>query len=225
MKILIAEDDPIIVDGLTHSLKQSGYAVDSVQTGGEAITAIMNHSFDLIILDLGLPKYSGVEVLARLRASNTLTPVLILTADSAIEQRVRCLDLGADDFMVKPFALSELEARVRALIRRGMSGGSAQIRHERLTFDQIGKVAYCESRLIDLSSREIALLEILLQRVGRLVSKEQLIEHLCSWGEEVSHNAIEVYIHRLRRKVEEAGVKIITVRGLGYCLERATTSI
>ena len=162
----------------------------------------------------------GLEVLRRLRARNSRLPVLILTAGDSIEQRVKGLDLGADDFMAKPFALSELEARVRALTRRGAGGGPTVIRHGPLSYDQVGRTAYMNEQMLDLSARELGLLEVLLQRTGRLVSKEQLVDHLCEWGEEVSNNAIEVYVHRLRKKIETGGVRIATVRGLGYCLEK-----
>jgi two-component system OmpR family response regulator len=174
----------------------------------------------LLILDLGLPKLSGLEVLRRLRARSSLLPVLILTAADSIEQRVNGLDLGADDYMAKPFALSELEARVRALTRRGQGGGAAIIKHGPLSYDQVGRSAYINDQMLDLSARELGLLEVLLARTGRLVSKEQLVDHLCEWGEEVSNNAIEVYVHRLRKKIEVGGVRIATVRGLGYCLEK-----
>jgi two-component system OmpR family response regulator len=147
-------------------------------------------------------------------------PVLILTAADSVEQRVKGLDLGADDYMAKPFSLQELEARVRALTRRGMGASSHLIKHGPLTLDQPGRVAYINDQLIDLSARELSLLEILLQRAGRLVSKDQLVERLCEWGEEVSNNAIEVYIHRLRKKIEHGPIRIATVRGLGYCLEK-----
>lgn len=221
MRILIAEDDSVLADGLSRSLRGSGYAVDIVQTGVDADSALVAQSFDLLILDLGLPKLTGLEVLKRLRARNSRLPVLILTAADSVDQRVRGLDLGADDYMAKPFALSELEARVRALTRRGAGGGATVLRHGALSFDQVGRVAYINEQMLDLSARELGLLEILLMRSGRLVSKEQLVDHLCEWGEEVSNNAIEVYVHRLRKKLETSGVRIATVRGLGYCLERA----
>ncbi len=220
MRILIAEDDQVIADGLLRSLRASGYAVDQVGSGSEADAALASHEFDLLILDLGLPKLHGFEVLRKLRARGSSLPVLILTAADSVEQRVKGLDLGADDYMAKPFALQELEARVRALTRRGLGGASHVIRHGPLAYDTTGRVAYLNDQMIELSARELSLLEVLLQRCGRLVSKEQLVERLCEWGEEVSNNAIEVYIHRLRKKIERGPVRIATVRGLGYCLEK-----
>jgi two-component system OmpR family response regulator len=220
MRILIAEDDSILADGLVRSLRQSGYAVDHVKSGAQADSALSMQTFDLLILDLGLPGMSGLDVLRRLRARNSNLPVLILTAADSVDERVKGLDLGADDYMAKPFALNELEARVRALTRRGACGGPTVVRHGALSFDQVGRVARINDQVLDLSARELGLLEVLLQRLGRLVSKEQLVDHLCEWGEEVSNNAIEVYVHRLRKKLEPGGVRIVTVRGLGYCLEK-----
>jgi len=225
MRILIAEDDSILADGLLRSLRHSGYAVDLVTNGTDADSALALQSFDLMILDLGLPQLSGIEVLRRLRARNSTLPVMILTAADSIEQRVKGLDLGADDYMAKPFALSELEARVRALTRRGAGGGPTVVKHGQLAFDQVGRVATINEQMVDLSARELGLLEVLLQRVGRLVSKEQLVDHLCGWGDEVSNNAIEVYVHRLRKKLEPGGVRIATVRGLGYCLEKPAPTV
>lgn len=220
MRILLAEDDSVLADGLTRSLRQSGYATDYVADGEAADSALMTQEFDLLILDLGLPKLSGLDVLRRLRSRNSPLPVLILTAADSVEQRVKGLDLGADDYMAKPFALSELEARVRALTRRGACGAPTVIKHGPLSFDQVGRIAYLHEQMLDLSAREIALLELLLQKAGRLVSKEKLVDHLCQWGDEISHNAIEVAVHRLRKKIEVDGVRIATVRGLGYCLEK-----
>ncbi len=222
MRILIAEDDPVLADGLSRSLRAVGYAVDVVATGEAADSALAAQSFDLVILDLGLPRLSGLEVLRRLRARSASVPVLILTAADGVEQRVRGLDLGADDYMAKPFALSELEARVRALTRRALGGAQNMLKHGALKLDQAGRIATINDQPIDLSARELGLLETLLGRPGRLVSKEQLVDHLCEWGEEVSNNAIEVYVHRLRKKLEPGGIRIVTVRGLGYCLERTT---
>jgi two-component system OmpR family response regulator len=221
MRILIAEDDQVLADGLMRSLRAAGAAVDHVASGTEADAALMtNTEFDLLILDLGLPRMHGLEVLRKLRARGSALPVLILTAADSVEQRVQGLDCGADDYMAKPFPLQELEARVRALVRRGAGSTSSIIRHGPLVYDQTGRVATIEGRMVDLSARELGLLEVLLQRSGRLVSKDQLVERLCEWGEEVSNNAIEVYIHRLRKKIEQGPIRIATVRGLGYCMEK-----
>ena len=220
MRILIAEDDPVLADGLSRSLRALGYAVDAVADGEQADAALAAQGFDLVILDLGLPRRSGLEVLRRLRARNGTAPVLILTAADSVEQRVKGLDLGADDYMAKPFALSELEARVRALTRRALGANQGLLRHGPLVLDLASRVARINDLPLELSARELGLLEILLQRPSRLLSKEQLVDHLCQWGEEVSSNAIEVYVHRLRKKLEPGGIRIVTVRGLGYCLER-----
>jgi two-component system OmpR family response regulator len=222
MRILIAEDDPVLADGLRRTLRQSGYAVDWAKNGGEADAALGANDFDLLILDIALPKLSGLEVLRRLRARNSRVPVLMLTALDSVTDRVRGLDAGADDYLAKPFQLAELQARARALTRRGLSGGPALMKHGSLIFDHVGRVAELFGERLELSARELSLLELLLQRAGRLVPKDQLVEHLCEWGEEVSANAIEVYVHRLRKKLAPGGVRISTVRGVGYCLEAPT---
>ena len=218
MRILLAEDDPVIADGICRALRRGGCAVDHVADGMEADAALAGQVYDLLILDLGLPRMNGIDVLKRLRARKSAQPVLILTAQDGVDDRVRGLDAGADDYLSKPFALPELEARVRALTRRG-TGQPRCIEIGQLSYDQADRVVKIGGQLVDLSAREIGLLEIFLLRVGRLVSKDQLVDHLCGWGEEVSSNAIEVYVHRLRKKLEDSGVRIVTVRGLGYCLE------
>jgi two-component system, OmpR family, response regulator len=220
MRILVAEDDAILADGVTRTLRQSGYAVDWVKNGAEADSALETDDFDLLILDIGLPRKSGLDVLKRLRLRDSHLPVLILTALDGVNDRVRGLDAGADDYLAKPFELAELEARVRALTRRGMAGSPTLLRHGALTYDQVGRIARLNGEALELSAREVSLLEIFLQRAGRLVSKDQLVSHVCEWGEEVSPNAIEVYVHRLRKKLEPGGVRIVTVRGLGYSLEK-----
>lgn len=219
MRVLLAEDDDIIADAVVRALKKSGYAVDHVASGSEADTALLSGSFDLLILDLGLPRLSGIDVLKRLRARKSPLPVIILTAQDGIEDRVRGLDAGADDYLTKPFALPELEARVRALTRRG-TGQATRIEFGPLAYDQAQRVVSANGLLLELSARETGVLEVLLLRAGRLVSKEHLVDHLCGWGEEVSTNAIEVYVHRLRKKLEPIGIHIVTLRGLGYSIEK-----
>jgi two-component system OmpR family response regulator len=225
MRVLLAEDDTVLADGLCRSLRQGGYAVDWVSTGTDADSALAAQPYDLLILDLGLPGMAGMDVLRRIRARQTPIPVLILTAADSVEQRVRGLDLGADDFMAKPFALSELEARVRALVRRSMGAVSSTVRLGELSYDQTGRIASLSGQAVELSARETGLLEVLVQRAGRLVSKEQIVDHLCEWGDEISTNAIEVYVHRLRKKLEGGGIRIATVRGLGYCLEKPVEGV
>ena len=224
MRILVAEDDAILAEGVACVLRQSGYAVDWVKNGAEADSALTANHFDLLILDLGLPKKSGLDVLKRLRAADSRLPALILTALDGVSDRVRGLDAGADDYLSKPFDLAELDARVRALTRRGMTGSPTLLQHGALKYDQVGRCASLNGQPLELSAREVSLLEVFLQRAGRLVSKDQLVSHLCEWGEEVSPNAIEVYVHRLRKKLEPGAVRIVTVRGLGYSLERPAVS-
>ena len=224
MRILLAEDDKVIADGLIRTLRRAGYAVDHVASGADADGALSAPGYDLVILDLGLPRLPGIDVLRRLRARKSAIPVLVLTAQDGVEDRVRGLDAGADDYLTKPFALPELEARVRALSRRG-TGQTSTIELGDLCYDQADRVVKIRGTVVELSAREVGVLESFLLREGRLVSKDQLVDQLCGWGEEVSSNAIEVYIHRLRKKLEGSGLRIVTVRGLGYCLEveRAAT--
>jgi two-component system OmpR family response regulator len=220
MRILIVEDDPVLTDGLSRSLRQANYAVDCATDGQQADNILTGQTYDLAILDLGLPKIDGFEVLKRLRRRGSSIPVLVLTAKDALEDRVRGLDLGADDYLTKPFELPELEARVRALIRRGQSGGAALLVNGPLTLDTGGRRASLDGSPLELSARELGVLEVLMLRSGRVVNKEQLAEQMYGWDEEVGANAIEVYVHRLRKKLEPAGVSIRTIRGLGYLLEK-----
>jgi len=220
MRILIVEDDPVLADGLMRSLRAFDYAVDCATDGGEADHVLAAQNYDLVILDIGLPKLDGYEVLRRLRRRGSKTPVLFLTARDGLDDRIRGLDLGGDDYLTKPFDLPELEARVRAHIRRGQSGGGSLLVHGALTLDTAGRRATLNGEPLDLSAREFGVLEVLMLRSGRVVNKDQLAEQLYGWDEEVGPNAIEVYVHRLRRKLEPAGVAIRTIRGLGYLLEK-----
>jgi two-component system OmpR family response regulator len=194
--------------------------VDRAADGGEADHVLTAQNYDLVILDIGLPKLDGYEVLRRLRRRGSKTPVLFLTARDGLDDRVRGLDLGGDDYLAKPFDLPELEARVRALIRRGQSGGGSLLVHGALTLDTAGRRAMLNGERLELSARELGVLEVLMLRSGRVVNKDQLAQQLYGWDEEVGANAIEVYVHRLRRKLEPAGVAIRTIRGLGYLLEK-----
>lgn len=220
MRILLVEDDPLLADGLARALRQSGYLVDIASDGKAADRWLEAESFDLTILDLGLPELDGSEVLRRLRQRKQHTPVLVLSARQALEERVRLLDLGADDYVVKPVALAELEARVRALIRRGQGTPEATITLGRLQLDTLGKRAWLEGNALDLTAREWAALEFLASRVNRIINKEQITQALYSWDEEITPNAVEKFISRLRSKLEPAGINIRTVRGLGYYLEK-----
>lgn len=219
MRILLAEDDLIIADGLCRALKKAGYAVDHVPNGAEADAALLGQSFDLLILDLGLPKLSGIEVLRRLRARKCALPVLILTAQDGIEDRVRGLDAGADDYLTKPFAAAELLARVGALARR--SRGQSSLRREfgPLSIDDEAHRAWLHGQPLDLPQREWAILGFLLDNPEKVLSKERIVAAVCSWDQDMSVNAVEVYVSRLRTKLEPAGIRIRTIRGLGYMLE------
>jgi len=220
MRILVVEDDSVLRDGLSRSLRNGGYAVEVADDGRLADQLLSVHSFDLVVLDLGLPGIDGLEVLRRLRRRACTVPVLILTARDNIVDRVNGLDVGADDYLVKPFELAELEARVRALMRRAQSVATARINHGALTLDTAARRAFVGDDALDLSAREVALLEALLLSAGRVVSKDQLADRLYGVSDEVGPNAIEVFVHRLRRKIEAAGVSIRTIRGLGYLVEK-----
>ena len=219
VRILITEDDEPLAEALSFALAQAGYTVDRVPNGAAADEALKGDVFGLLILDLGLPKLDGFEVLKRLRRRNTTLPVLILSGREKPEEKVMGLDLGADDYLVKPFSLNELLARVRALQRRGRGVVPSVMTYASLSFDTIGRTAAVDGRAVALSLQETGVLEVLLHRFGRVVSKEQLVEQLYSYDKEVSQNAIEVYVHRVRKKITGAGVTVRTLYGRGYLLD------
>ena len=221
MRILLVEDDALLADAVSRALTQAAHAVDVVATGPEADRTLAASAYDLVILDVGLPGFDGLEVLRRMRGRRSLAPVLLLTVRDTVEDRVAGLDLGADDYLTKPFNLSELEARVRALIRRAHASASSNIVHGRVRFDMAGRRVYCDDQPLDLTSREVAMLEILMLRAGRVVTKQQILDHLYGWDDASSGNAVEVFVYRLRRKIEGTGLDIQTVRGMGYLIDRA----
>lgn len=220
MRVLVVEDDPVLADGLLHVLRQSQYVVTYENNGKRADNLLAAQEFDLVILDMGLPDMDGAEILRHLRHRKNNVPVLILTARDKVQDRVHGLDMGADDYLTKPFDLPELEARVRSLIRRGHSASGAQLQVGLLCLDTVGHRATLNGNPLELSARELNILEILMLRAGRVVSKEQLCEQLSGLGELVSDNAIEVYMYRLRKNLKSGGINIRTLRGLGYLLEK-----
>ena len=221
---MLVEDDAELGGAVSASLKREHYALDWVTDGAAASAALSTSEYDLVILDLGLPKVSGLSVLKQLRSrgeTQRAVPVLVTTAMDAVHDRVEGLDAGADDYLVKPFALDELHARVRALIRRRNAASSNIIEHGNLSFDLTSRQATANGVPLELSVREAGILEVLLLRAGRAVTKDQLLEKLCAWDSDISLNAIEVYVHRLRKKLDPAGVQVRTFRGLGYCIDKA----
>lgn len=211
----------MLADAVARALSQSAHAVDVARTGDEADRALGAIAYDLVLLDLGLPKLDGFDILRRLRDRRSTVPVIILTVRDSVDDRITGLDLGADDYLTKPFHLSELEARVRALIRRSNARASSELIHGRLRLDMAARRLYCDSQPVDLSARELAVVELLLLKQGRVVTKQQIVEHLYGWEDSSTSNAIEVFIYRLRKKLETSGIDIRTVRGMGYMIEKA----
>ena len=220
MRLLLVEDNHPLADVICRALHESGYVIDWAKNGGEADTWLLGHDYDVVLLDLGLPDVDGADVLRRLRASGKHVPVLVLSAREAVDERVRLLDLGADDYVVKPIALNELEARIRSLARRSHGISDPEICIGALCIDTVGRRALVSGRQLELSARELAALEYIAVRTRRIVTKEQLLQALYDWQDDVnSVNAVEKIISRLRSKLENSGVVIRTVRGLGYSLE------
>lgn len=219
MKILLVEDDPTLGEAVMLAVRQAGFAADWAHDGVQADNALAGYAYDAMLLDLGLPRREGLEVLRTLRRRGTSLPVLILTARDTVEDRVRGLDAGADDYLLKPFALDELLARLRALLRRAHGRADPRICLGRLSFDSVTREVAVGGKPLVLSAREREVLEILLNHAGRVTAKEAIADRLTGWDEGVGDNAVEVYVHRLRRKLDGTGVAIRTLRGLGYLLE------
>lgn len=219
MRLLVVEDDAPIAVSLQRALRRSGNAVDVSCNGRAALRAIAEADYDCVILDLGLPDIDGTEVLRQVRRQNQHTPILILTAREEASDRVSGLDLGADDYVPKPFNLGELEARIRAVTRRSIArrGNDICVGRLRLSLDE--RQAFVAGNPTPLLPREFAVLECLLLRHGRVVSKRQLQEQITGWDSDLSETAVEVYVHRVRRKIEHSGCTIRTLRGFGYLLQ------
>lgn len=220
MRILLAEDHPPLAESVAKALKAAGLSVDVLQDGVAADLALGSEEYALAILDVGLPRLDGFQVLSRLRDRGRTLPVLMLTARADVKDRVHGLNLGADDYLAKPFELSELEARVKALLRRSVLGGEQSQRCGSLTYDLGTRRFVLGEQALSLTSREQAVLEALIARPGRVMSKEQLASQVFGLDEEASPDAIEIYVHRLRKKIEGHDIRIVTFRGLGYLLEQ-----
>lgn len=219
MRVLVIEDDTTLGHALQEFLAGQGYAVDWLQDGNHVEGAVAAQSYDLLLLDLALPGLSGLDVLRHLRASGHQVPVLILTARDGIEDRVAGLDAGADDYVTKPFELPELAARVRAFARRRTGQAKPFIQAGPLSFDTVGREVRVNDERLTLSVRELSVLEMLMGRVGRVVTKRQIVNSLSAWDADFSENAVEVYVYRLRKRLEGTGVSIQTIRGFGYLLD------
>jgi DNA-binding response OmpR family regulator len=219
MRVLIVEDEPVLANGLTETLRREGYVTDAVPSAEAADAALKVTDVDLVVLDVGLPGMDGFTWLKRLRARGGQQSVLVLTARDALADRVHGLKVGADDYLAKPFATEELVARVSALARRGRVLRSRLIEHGALTIDLERKRAMLAGKPVDLSQREYSILEFLFSNAGAIVGKDKIAGAVASWDEQISPNAIEVQISRLRAKLEPAGITIRTIRGLGYLVE------
>lgn len=219
MNILLIEDDSVLTDGLIHTLNKTGYVVTATKSGRYAEQLVEAQDFDLIVLDLGLPDMDGLELLRKFRNRKISLPILILTARESMNDRIEGIRQGADDYMTKPFELMELEARIHALIRRCYGGFSHTIEVGRLSLDTQNNQVCADGQLLVLSAREAAVLEILLLQAGKVVCKDRIAQRLSADGDALADNAIEVYVHRVRKRIEPYGAVIRTVRGLGYLLE------
>jgi two-component system, OmpR family, response regulator len=220
VRLLLIEDDAALADGLSHLFGGVGYSVTCASTARQAEALLLAQEFDVVILDLGLPDKDGYAVLRTVRARSDTTPVLILTARDAVDDRVKGLEKGADDYLPKPFDMRELEARVRALIRRRYGRFGGHLTLGRLRLETANRQAFHDDEPIPLPAREYGVLEALVLQAGRVVSKDRIAQRLTLGDEDIADNAIEVYVHRLRKRLESFGLGIRTIRGLGYLLEK-----
>ena len=218
MRLLLVEDDEALGDAVKTGLTQFGYIVDWLKDGEAARAALRSESFELIILDLGLPKISGINLLQTLRHEGNITPVIILTARESVESRVKGLDSGADDYIIKPFDLNELSARIRALTRRSQGRADTALQYRNIILDPAAHSVMVDDVLVNVPRREFALLQKLLENNGNVLSREQLMQSMYSWDEEVDSNALEVHIHNLRKKLNANFIR--TIRGVGYMAEK-----
>lgn len=219
MRILLVEDDELLGDAVKTGLTQFGYVVDWLKDGESARLAMKSETFEAVILDLGLPKLSGLGFLQSIRHEGNTTPVIILTARDSVEDRVKGLDSGADDYLIKPFDLDELGARMRALVRRSTGRAEAILQYRNLTLDPAAHTVFVDDINISVPRREFALLQKLLENTGHVLSREQLMQSLYGWDEEVDSNALEVHIHNLRKKLNANYIR--TIRGVGYMIEKS----
>ena len=220
MRLLIVEDSLELAQWLARILRKSNYAVDCMPNAEDALLAATTSTYDLLIVDLGLPKMDGMDLIKAVRKAGLKMPIIILTAIDTVTSRVRGLDLGADDYLVKPFEISELEARIRVQLRRHGGLAVPKITLGDLSFDMAEHQFTLKGAALDLTAREYAVLEALISRPGRALTKSALIEHIFGLDDEAAPNALEVYIHRVRKKIESSDVKIQTLRGLGYVLRK-----
>jgi DNA-binding response OmpR family regulator len=221
MRILLVEDDPVLAAGVAEGLARHNFAVESVSTGEQGDAVLSSTSYDMAIVDIGLPGMNGLELVRRLRARGQTLPVMMLTARDGLDDRVQGLNGGADDYLVKPFLLPELIARVHALIRRSRSAASSVIHLGALTLDLGLHQAALSGQALDLTGRELDVLEQMLLAAPKVVNKHKLIDSLSRWDREITANAIEIYVSRLRAKLAGSGIGILTVRGIGYRLDLA----
>lgn len=219
MRILLVEDDTLLADSIREGLEKGGFTVDHLDAAEPAVSALGLTHYDLAIVDIGLPGMSGLDLIRRLRQRNIQVPVLILTARDALDDRISGLDLGADDYMVKPFQLPELQARLRALIRRSRSSASSELAAGTVRLDLARRVATASGDNLDLTGREWEILQQLMLAMPNVVNKQKMAESLSEWENEITANAVEIYISRLRQKVQGCGIEIRTIRGIGYRLD------